>query len=199
MEKNNIKLNIIILAGGNSLRFKENKLLYKFDEFYMYEIVLNKLIKAFKNQNFNFFITVVTQYEDIYHNIIYNKYPSFVKCVLNENCKFGISNSIKYGIKLFEKSEWFMFVVADQPYVKYETYFNLFFNTIISGKNIGSLIFRGIEGNPVIFNKKYKKKLLLLNGDKGGRVILKKNISDVYFYEINDILELKDIDTKYDI
>ena len=44
-----MKLSIIVLASGNSKRFRENKLLYEIDEKPMYLHTVEKLINLKKN------------------------------------------------------------------------------------------------------------------------------------------------------
>ena len=41
-------------------------------------------------------------------------------------------------------------------------------------------------GNPVWFSKKYKKELLSLTGDCGGKKILKKHIENARFFKVLD-------------
>ena len=52
------------------------------------------------------------------------------------------------------------------------------------------------KGNPVIFSKKYINELLSLEGDIGGKKIIKGHLNDFQLVNINDEIELVDIDTQ---
>ena len=89
-----------------------------------------------------------------------------------------------------------MFIVCDQPYIKKET-INKFINEFIrSKKNLGCVSNDGILLNPTIFTDKYKDKLLKLDGDKGGKKIILKNIDDLFIFDVLEKRELIDIDYK---
>ena len=49
-------------------------------------------------------------------------------------------------------------------------------------------------GNPVWFSKKYKRELLSLTKDQGGKKILKKHIENARFFKVLEESELCDID-----
>ena len=90
----------------------------------------------------------------------------------------------------------YMFIVCDQPYIKKET-INKFINEFIrSKKNLGCVSNDGILLNPTIFTDKYKDKLLKLDGDKGGKKIILKNIDDLFIFDVLEKRELIDIDYK---
>ena len=49
-------------------------------------------------------------------------------------------------------------------------------------------------GNPVWFSKKYKRELLSLTKDQGGKKILKKHIENARFFKVLEETEFCDID-----
>ena len=113
----------------------------------------------------------------------------------NNNSEFGISQSIKLGISNSFNNAY-MFIVCDQPHIKKET-INKFINEFIrSKKNLGCVSNDGILLNPTIFTDKYKDKLLKLDGDKGGKKIILKNIDDLFIFDVLEKRELIDIDYK---
>ena len=65
-----------------------------------------------------------------------------------------------------------------------------------SGKGIGALAYHGEIGNPVVFVEKYRKELMELTGDKGGKRVVKRHMDDLYLMEVEDAEELRDLDTK---
>ncbi|MFR1850207.1 MULTISPECIES: nucleotidyltransferase family protein [Clostridia] len=186
-----MKLSIIVLASGNSKRFNGNKLLHKINKKPMYLHTLDKLIDL-KKVNYNIDeIIFVTKYDEIINNLK-NK---DIKVIKNNNSEFGISQSIKLGISNSFNNAY-MFIVCDQPYIKKET-INKFINEFIrSKKNLGCVSNDGILLNPTIFTDKYKDKLLKLDGDKGGKKIILKNIDDLFIFDVLEKRELIDIDYK---
>ncbi|MDU1203057.1 MAG: nucleotidyltransferase family protein [Clostridiales bacterium] len=186
-----MKLSIIVLASGNSKRFNGNKLLHKINKKPMYLHTLDKLIDLKKvNDNIDEII-FVTKYDEIINNLK-NK---DIKVIKNNNSEFGISQSIKLGISNSFNNAY-MFIVCDQPYIKKET-INKFINEFIrSKKNLGCVSNDSILLNPTIFTDKYKDKLLKLDGDKGGKKIILKNIDDLFIFDVLEKRELIDIDYK---
>ena len=186
-----MKISVIVLASGNSKRFKENKLLYKINEKPMYLYTVDKLINLKKRCKFIDEVIFVTKYDEIIKNLR----DKDIKIVKNENSEFGISQSIKLGISN-SKNNFFMFIVCDQPYILEETIENFLVGFINSKKNLGSVGNKGILLNPTIFSDKYREDLMSLEGDKGGKKIILNNLDDLYVFEVEDERELIDIDYK---
>ena len=46
----------------------------------------------------------------------------------------------------------------------------------------------------MIFHEKYREELLALDGDTGGKRVLKRHLKDVYLCEAEEKTELKDYD-----
>jgi len=95
-----------------------------------------------------------------------------------------------------ETEEGIMFFVGDQPFLNEVTVRKL--NAAYTeGK--GSIIvpvYGADRGNPVIFSSKWMKELRMLEGDVGGRVIIRQNSSEVWEVPITDTEIGRDIDTK---
>ena len=166
-------------------------MLHKINKKPMYLHTLDKLIDLKKvNDNIDEII-FVTKYDEIINNLK-NKDIEVIK---NNNSEFGISQSIKLGISNSFNNAY-MFIVCDQPYIKKET-INKFINEFIrSKKNLGCVSNDSILLNPTIFTDKYKDKLLKLDGDKGGKKIILKNIDDLFIFDVLEKRELIDIDYK---
>lgn len=189
-----MKLSIIVLASGNSKRFRENKLLYEIDEKPMYLHTVEKLINLKKKYEYIDEIIFVTKYRKIVEDL-QNK---DVKIVENKNSEFGISQSIKLGISN-SKNKVYMFIVCDQPYVREKTIENFISEFIKSGKNLGCVSSNNTLLNPTIFTEKYRKDLLDLEGDKGGKKIILNNLDDLFVFEVDNPKELVDIDYKHQL
>ena len=67
-----------------------------------------------------------------------------------------------------------------------------------SGKGIGCVCAKGHRGSPNLFAGKYKKELLALEGDQGGRQIMQEHPEDIWMMEVDE-RELRDIDHPADL
>lgn len=217
-------IHIIYMAAGNSRRFGSNKLFYELDGKPMYRHLLDRLIEIKDRYNnsesYNplIDITVVTRYREI---LDYCSSIPDCHAVLCPDSEKGISYTIKAGImavqeqkkkngvrqKKQEKSsgmsqnsaeteEYYMFAVADQPYLKSQSVIKLI-DKVFENTGREQLAFSlrcgAAVGNPCVFNSSLIPQLLSLEGDKGGRSVAKKY--DCVYVDIADERELMDIDT----
>ena len=208
-------IHIIYMAAGNSRRFGSNKLFYELDGKPMYRHLLERLIeikdrynklkkagKKAKNAESNnpvIDITVVTRYREI---LDYCSSIPDCHAVLSPDSEKGISYTIKAGIMAVQEQkktgmqDYYMFAVADQPYLKSQSVIKLIDRVLknTGGKRLAfSLRCGDAVGNPCVFNSSLIPQLLSLEGDKGGRSVAKKH--DCVYVDIADERELMDIDT----
>jgi len=119
-----------------------------------------------------------------------------VRTVINPLSKMGMSSSIRKGLqKIHPHCRGILIALGDQPLLKTRT-INALIRTFDEGK--GGIIvpsFRGIRGNPVIFDRKFKKELSNLRGDVGGRSILESHSEDVRVVPVKSIGVVRDVDT----
>ena len=163
-------------------------------------------------------ITVVTRYREI---LDYCAGIPDCRVVLSPDSEKGISYTIKAGImavqeqkkkndvrqkkqekssgvlqNLAETEEYYMFAVADQPYLKSQSVIKLI-DKVLENTGGEQLVFSlccgDAVGNPCVFNSSLIPQLLSLEGDKGGRSVAKKH--DCVYVDIADESELMDIDT----
>jgi len=177
----------IILASGFSRRMGRQKLLMKIGR----KPMLERVIEAIKASKIDEIILV---YNDAKISSLGERFK--IKTVYNPNPMDGQSNSIKYGIEASDaKTKGYMFFVGDQPYLE-----PLVINRLLEEFDIG---LKGIilprydeqQGNPVIFHSKFKKALLSLEGDSGGRKIIEENLHEVGYLDFDNPIYGKDIDT----
>lgn len=201
-------IHIIYMAAGNSRRFGSNKLLYELDGKPMYRHLLERLIEIkdrynkFKSDSPVIDITVVTRYREI---LDYCSSIPDCHAVLSPDSEKGISYTIKAGIMAVQEQkktgmqDYYMFAVADQPYLKSQSVIKLIDKVLENKGNIRltfSLRCGDAVGNPCVFHSSLISQLLSLEGDKGGRSVAKKY--DCVYVDIADELELMDIDTLSD-
>ncbi|WP_349944058.1 nucleotidyltransferase family protein [Lacrimispora sp. BS-2] len=186
-----MKLALILLAAGDSRRFNGNKLLHEFKGKPMYRYILEE-VEALPDGIFDRKM-VVTQYQEIMDTMENYGY----EVVVNRESSLGISHSIHLALKELENEETdYCFAVCDQPYLKAATIRDLVESWRDSKKGIGCLCNMGALGNPAIFSRNYLKELLELEGDVGGKRVIRRHIEDLYLHEVVDGLELVDIDVR---
>ena len=212
-------IHIIYMAAGNSRRFGSNKLFYELDGKPMYRHLLDRLVgiknryNKSKSDSQTIDITVVTRYREI---LDYCACIPDCHAVISPDSEKGISYTIKAGImavqeqKKLKKSsevthhtaeteEYYMFAVADQPYLKSQSVIKLIDKVLENKENmksVFSLRCGDTVGNPCVFHSSLIPQLLSLEGDKGGRSVAKKY--DCVYVDIADERELMDIDTLSD-
>lgn len=182
-------VNAIIMACGESKRMGENKLLLEYKGKKIIEHVIDKVSSC----EFNSILVICNNEE-----IIKICKDRNISTIHNSKWNLGQSESIKIGINNSPKSDGYAFFTADQPLINVET-INLLLNEFSNNKD--SIIvpnYKGKRGTPVIFSDKFKKNLLELEGDVGGRVIIKENPSNTRFIDVENEFVLWDIDTKED-
>lgn len=179
------------MAAGNSRRFGENKLLYLWNEKPLYTFGLQCLQEVVQKRN-DCTLTVITQYEEIVH---YAKEHG-IKVVTSPDSVKGMSYSIQAAIESlqeYEKDDFLMFQVADQPFLTCDTICKLL-DCVDKNTETASLICNGQPGNPTIFSVSLISELLDLTGDEGGRKVIYNHICQ--YVEIEDKKELFDVDTR---
>ena len=198
-------IHIIYMAAGNSRRFGSNKLFYELDGKPMYRHLLERLIEIkdrynkLKSDSPVIDITVVTRYREI---LDYCSCIPDCHAVLSPDSEKGISYTIKAGIMAVQEQkktgmqDYYMFAVADQPYLKSQSVIKLI-DKVLENKGNIRLVFSlrcgDAVGNPCVFHSSLIPQLLSLEGDKGGRSVAKKH--DCVYVDIADESELMDIDT----
>lgn len=123
-----------------------------------------------------------------------------VQLIYNENYLEGQSTSVIKGIQALDEtdlSEGILFALGDQPLLKAETIDFLIENFNNKG-GITVPVYKGSQGNPVIFSSRYIPALNKLCGDIGARNLIRQNSDDVSWVKVQDEGVLLDIDTSED-
>ncbi len=182
-------INAIIMASGSSRRMGENKLLLDFDGKTLIEIILDKVIEC----GFNDIVLVARD-----EGVIEVGRSKGIRVVQNERAELGQSESIKLGIINSKEADGYAFFSGDQPLMNIRTIKYLMKSFDNNADRIVVPTFREKRGTPVIFPGKFKRELLLLTGDIGGRAIISKYKDFVNFIEVESELFLFDVDTMED-
>jgi molybdenum cofactor cytidylyltransferase len=103
-----------------------------------------------------------------------------------------ISNSLEYI-----EADKLIIALADMPFVQVST-----FNQVCAALREHEIVvptFQGQRGHPVGFQRQYFSELAELDGDSGGRSILKRHADKVFELPVDDPGVLYDIDTEADL
>ena len=180
----------IIMAAGNSSRFGKNKLLLEEDGEFLIERVL-KVAKASKLDR------IILIYKDKRVGKIGRDYG--IDIVYNPRSFLGQSESLKSGVRYGNRESDYMFFVGDQPFLTVETVDKLIDAYFDNKDKIIVPSYQGKNGMPTIFPSKYRKELLSIDGDVGGKNLIKKYGNRVFKVFIEDEIEKIDIDCRDDM
>ena len=183
-------ISAILLAACQSKRMNgENKLTKKIKGIPL----IKHSVKNILNSSIDELIIVLGYQKDIVEKVIdKNKKTKFV---FNKDFEKGVASSIKAGLNhLSEKTEAFFICLGDMPMVNLNIY-----NQLIKSINKKEIIvptYKGQQGNPVLFAKSMKEKIINISGDVGAKKILELNKDKILNLEINDQCVTKDFNTQ---
>jgi len=183
-----IKISAVLLAAGLSFRMGEDKLLLE----YQGKSLLQHAIDV---------MTVLPVYERILIStdarIMQLGLPPGIRSYLNPYPEDGQSGSIRLGIEAATGTHY-LFLAADQPKLKPGDLVPLL-EAIV--KYPDKIIYPTVESkpnSPTVFPAKFKKELLELSGDVGGRAIRNAYPETCYPIEPECPMNFIDIDTMED-
>ena len=180
-----MKIHLILLAAGLSRRYgREDKLLSQWEGKPLYRHVLDKLL------DLGHPITVVCNAPEIQaycdaHGIAHTPSPM---------AEQGISHSLRAGLIAAGGGDAYVCFVADQPKLRQASIVKLL-DTCREQKALLGCVARGARwGNPVWFHRQFLPELMALEGDTGGRAVLKGYREQVVTVQVFPE-ELEDVDT----
>ena len=163
----------ILLAAGESKRMGKPKLLLPLGS----GTILGKTADNLQSSQVDEVIVVLGAEAQEMKKAIAGK-P--VKVVFNPNYRQGMSTSLIIGLKqVSARAQRVMVALCDQPLIEKKTYNRLIEESFNSGKGITVPTYQAKRGNPIIFSTSYKDELMGLEGDVGGREILRRHPDDV--------------------
>ena len=182
------KLACIFLASGHSTRFRDNKLLADFGGRPMVDAVLGSFPGELFQQ-----VIVVTRYPQVAVSAALLGYS----VVENDDTTGDMAVTIRKGLEAVDpEAVGCMFSVCDQPWLTGKTIQGLVSAFRKNRKGIACVTWQEQDGNPVLFAPEYRKELLKLTGDVGGKRVLLAHPEDVIRYPANNSRELADVDEK---
>ncbi len=177
---------ILYLASGSGRRFGSNKLLHDYRGKPLYFHGLETLRKTGEA------ITVVSRYPEIRAAAE----ALGLEAVDSPDSEKGIAHTIRAGLECLENVDYVLFAVADQPHLS-EASVKKLLDLADAGVECASLRWGDTPGNPTLFSAALIPALLQLEGDRGGRAVLKRY--RCAFVEAQSPAELADIDFLTDL
>jgi len=183
-------ISAILLAAGQSKRMHgENKLTKEIQGIPL----IKHSVKNILASSINELIVVLGYQKETIEKLINNN--DKIKFVFNKDFESGMASSIKTGLNhLSKKTEFFFICLGDMPMVD-----SYIYNQLIKSKNSKEIIvptYKGQQGNPVLFDKSMKEKIINISGDGGAKKILELNKDKILNLEINDQNIIKGFDTQ---
>ena len=183
-------ISAILLAAGQSKRMNgENKLTKEIQG----APLIKHSVKSILASSIDELIVVLGHQKETIEKLIDKNKK--IKFVFNKDFESGIASSIKTGLNnLSEKTEVFFICLGDMPMVNPNIY-----NQLIKSINKREIIvptYKGQQGNPVLFAKSMREKIINISGDVGAKKILELNKDKILNLEINDQCVIKDFNTQ---
>ena len=183
-------ISAILLAAGQSKRMNgENKLTKEIQGTPLIKLSVKNILASSIDE----LIVIVGYQKEIIEQLIDKNEK--IKFIFNKNFESGMASSIKMGLNhLSEKTETFFICLGDMPLVNHNIY-----NQLIKSKNNKKIIiptYKGQQGNPVLFDKSMKEKIINISGDVGAKKILELNKDKILNLEIDDQSITKGFDTQ---
>ena len=179
-------INCIVMASGYGSRIGTNKLLLEYRDKKLIEHIMDKILQI------NFYSRLVVAKDKEVLDIACKK---GFKVVENKNSILGQSESIKLGIENSPVAEGYMFFTGDQPLLSKLTIEKMIDAFKNNPQSIIIPRYKERNGSPVIFSSIFIDELKALEGDKGGREVIKRNKESLVFIDVENEYELMDIDT----
>jgi molybdenum cofactor cytidylyltransferase len=182
----------IILAAGESVRMKTNKLLLP----YLGKTILETVIENTLQAGIRNILVVLGAFHEEMKKAL-NSLP--VQICYNSEYKTGMLSSVLCGLRNIPPSAKAVLVVpGDQPLIPGKVATQLLQEYHRSGKGIVVPVYKGKRGHPLLFDLKYRNNVPEIGRDEGLRALLSRFPQDVVEVETGMPGILRDIDTPED-
>ena len=185
-------IHVLYLAAGQSRRYGSNKLLADRNGKPLYRHGLDAIRKAVRERD-DCTLTVVTCWPEILQQMEAEE----IRAVDCPDSYLGVSYTIRAGIRSLGSlaaGDYLCFAVADQPNLKAETIGRLF-DVSAANPLTACLACGGESGNPVLFSAVLAEELCTLEGDRGGKAVMRRHPENHMDISCG-AEELEDIDEK---
>ncbi len=183
----------VILAAGKSSRMGEPKQLLPLGE----NTMLGQTIDNVRRSALREIILVLGgSAEAIRRHLMLG---DGLKVVDNPSWQQGIASSLRAGLSAVgPETEAALIILADQPFVRPETFNRLARHYGQTRAHIVIPTRRGIRGNPILLGRSVFAEVMALEGDVGCRAIFANHLQSIAKLEVEDEGILLDIDNQGD-
>lgn len=123
--------------------------------------------------------------------------PTQARTVIFEQAEQGMGASLAFASRHIEGWDGCLVCLADMPFITTDTYRML--SEQLSNNSIVIPRYNSKPGNPVAFGSNYFPELASLDGDSGGKSIIKSHPDSATVLDVNDPGILQDIDNNEDL
>ena len=183
-------IHLIDMAAGQSRRFGGNKLLSLWGDRPLYHHGLDTLRRAIRHRS-DCHLRVVSCWREILEFAA----EQGIDAVDCPDSHLGVSYTIRAGIRACEplaQGDYLCFCVADQPWLTVETVTRLL-DTAAEHPLTAGLVSGETPGNPTLFAASLAEELCALEGDRGGRAVMRRH-TERHIDISCDMRELEDVD-----
>jgi len=205
---NAVKTAGVILAAGKASRFGSDKRLAKFDSSHT---LLTKSIELFTECCDEVFVVFKPADQENIQALLGNFLgKKEVHAIYAESSALGMGSSLSDAVTFLEKFEkkqhkqfsGILLGLADMPYIKLSS-----MEAVLASKFAKKITVPYIKqdknekkmGHPVWFDRYWFEKLKMLQGDRGGKSIITKNLQSLNEVLLDDAGILRDVDEPSDL
>lgn len=180
----------VLLAAGSGSRFGSNKLLARLPNGTAVGVAAARhLVSALPHS-----IAVLRRGEETLQELLV---AEGLRIVINPNANDGMGSSLACGVAAADADGWII-ALADMPAIQPATIAAVA-AALVAGSPIVAAVYHGERGHPIGFARRFRKALISLEGDRGGRDILAQHSDELRLIEVEDPGVLVDIDRADDI
>lgn len=169
------KIGCLLMAAGNASRFQSNKLLAEFRGKPLVLWALERIDPARFSQ-----VTVVTQYPEICTMAEEFGFP----WLKNDHPDWGAAYTIRLGTEAMAQCDAILYLVADQPLLDAAAIAKILETWQETPDRIVAPAHDGRTGNPCIFPREFFPELCQLQGDVGGKRVIKAHLDRLLTVEV---------------
>jgi molybdenum cofactor cytidylyltransferase len=189
------RIGALVLAAGSSSRMGEPKQLLPLAN----STVLGRTLENLFAAKVDEIVLVLGSSAETIQQWIAESPIKHLKIVVNPEYEQGMATSLRVGLAaLNENIDAALIVLADQPFIRTDTFDRIADQYRQSDAQIVIPMFQGSRGNPVLLDRSIFHEVIALRGDIGFRVIFGKHLDGIIKAEVNDMGVLLDIDNKED-
>ena len=165
-KKTDKKVGCLLMAAGNAARFRANKLLME----YAGKPLIRYAMEAVSADCIDR-VTVVPQYDEI--ETMASEFG--FGCVRNDHPEWGASYTIRLGTAEMQDCDAILYMVADQPRLTADSVEKIVAAWQAEPESIIAPASGERTGNPCIFPRSMYPELMALEGDVGGKKVIRNH------------------------